>query len=62
MSTSTRGFASMSKERRRNVAAMGGKRTNELGKGHKWNSESAREAGRKGGRISRKPVQVEQLV
>jgi uncharacterized protein len=62
MSTSTRGFASMSKERRRKVAAMGGKRTNELGKGHKWTSDEAKEAGRKGGRISRKPVQVEQLV
>jgi len=62
MSTATRGFASMSKERRRIEAAKGGKRTHQLGKGHKWDSESAREAGRKGGRISRKPVQVEQLV
>lgn len=41
MSTATRGFASMSKERRRKVAAMGGRRTQQLGKGHLWTSETA---------------------
>ena len=44
MSTSTRGFASMSKEQRRKIAASGGKRTNELGKGHKWTSKTAQDA------------------
>jgi general stress protein YciG len=55
-----RGFASMSQERRREVAARGGKNAHAYGHAHKWTSEEARAAGRKGGRISRprsKPLQ-----
>lgn len=47
-----RGFASMSPERRREIAAMGGRAAHEKGTGHEYTSEEAREAGRKGGAAS----------
>lgn len=47
------GFASMSPEKKREIAAMGGKKAHELGVAHKFTSEEAQEAGRKGGKISR---------
>jgi uncharacterized protein len=46
---STRGFGSMDKERQRQIAREGGKAAHQKGTAHKWNSEEAREAGRKGG-------------
>lgn len=53
MSKSTRGFASMDAERVREIARMGGRASQEKGTAHRWTSEQAREAGRKGGTISR---------
>ena len=53
MSTKTRGFGSMSKTRVKEIATMGGKRVHELGKAHKFTSEEARVAGKKG---KRKPI------
>lgn len=50
MSKSTRGFASMTSEKRREVARLGGIAAHKGGKAHKWNAEEAKEAGRKGGR------------
>jgi general stress protein YciG len=47
-----RGFASMSPEKRREVASRGGKAAHARGKGRRWTSEEARVAGRKGGLIS----------
>jgi general stress protein YciG len=44
-----RGFALLSPERRKEISAMGGKKSHEIGTGHQWNTEAAREAGRKGG-------------
>ncbi len=44
-----RGFASMSPAKQRAIASMGGKAAQALGKAHKFTSEEAREAGRKGG-------------
>lgn len=44
-----RGFALLSKERRREIASRGGKAAQRTGRAHRWNSEEAREAGRKGG-------------
>ena len=44
-----RGFASLSPERQREIASMGGRRSHELGRAHEFTSEEAREAGRKGG-------------
>lgn len=51
--TSKRGFASMDEERQREIASKGGKAAHEKGTAHKFNSEEAREAGRKGGQASR---------
>ncbi len=46
-----RGFAAMDPVDRREVASKGGKRAQKLGTGHKFTSEQAREAGRKGGKV-----------
>lgn len=46
---SRRGFASMTPERRREIARMGGKAAHESGAAHQWNSAEAKDAGRKGG-------------
>ena len=47
-----RGLASADQETRERVASEGGKASHEKGSGHEWNSEEAREAGRKGGQNS----------
>lgn len=49
-----RGFLSMTPEQRRQISSLGGKRAHELGKANRWTSETAREAGRKGGAKSRR--------
>ena len=49
-----RGFASMPPERRRQIASQAGKRAHELGKGHRWTSETASKAGKIGGKASKK--------
>jgi uncharacterized protein len=46
---SNRGFASMSEERKREISSLGGRTAHKQGVAHKWNSEEARAAGRKGG-------------
>ena len=48
-----RGFAAMDPAKQREIASKGGKASHEQGTGHEWDSESAREAGRKGGQASR---------
>ncbi|MGI4873363.1 MAG: KGG domain-containing protein [Janthinobacterium lividum] len=53
-STSRRGFASMDKEQQREIASQGGKVSAANGQGHKWTTEEARAAGRKGGLNSRR--------
>lgn len=52
-STSRRGFASMDRERQREIARKGGRAAHEQGVAHQWSSEEARTAGRKGGQSSR---------
>ena len=49
LTTSTRGFASMDPERQRQIAREGGKAAHVKGTAHEFNSEEARNAGRKGG-------------
>ena len=49
-----RGFASMTTEKKREIASKGGKAAHALGTAHKWTSEEAQAAGRKGGSISRR--------
>lgn len=48
-----RGFASMSAEKQREIASKGGRAAHMKGTAHEWTSEEARNAGRKGGQISR---------
>jgi uncharacterized protein len=50
---SKRGFAAMDRERQREIAREGGKAAHRQGVAHRWTSEEAREAGRKGGERSR---------
>lgn len=47
---SPRGFASLSPERRREIAQMGGLASQASGYAHKFTSDEARAAGHKGGR------------
>ena len=46
---SKRGFASMTPQKRREVASMGGKTSHERGTAHEFTTEEAKAAGRKGG-------------
>ena len=49
---SNRGFASMDKEKQREIASKGGKAAHEKGTAHEFTYEEAREAGKKGGQAS----------
>lgn len=51
---SKRGFANMSAERIKEVAAMGGKESQRSGKGHKFDSQTGKAAGSKGGKAAQK--------
>ena len=51
---SERGFAAMDPARQRAIASDGGKAAHLSGNAHEFNSEEAREAGRKGGRSGRR--------
>jgi general stress protein YciG len=46
---SNRGFASMDDDQQREIASKGGHAAHESGNAHEFDSEEAREAGRKGG-------------
>ena len=48
-----RGFASMSAEKQREIASKGGRAAHVKGTAHEWSPDEARNAGRKGGMISR---------
>lgn len=52
MATEDRGFASMNREKQREIASKGGKAAHQKGSAHEWTSEEARNAGRKGGLAS----------
>lgn len=47
--SSERGFASMDEDKQREIASKGGKAAHQRGTAHEFDSEEAREAGRKGG-------------
>jgi general stress protein YciG len=47
--TSTRGFASMSSEKQREIARKGGRAAHARGTAHEFTADEARAAGRKGG-------------
>lgn len=48
-----RGFASMDRDKQREIASKGGRAAHVQGTAHEWTSEEARAAGRKGGAASR---------
>lgn len=54
MSKGTQGFASMDKARQQELASKGGKAAHAKGTAHEWTPEEAKEAGRKGGRASKR--------
>lgn len=47
-----RGFATMTLEKRREIASKGGVASHKKGTAHEWNSAEAKAAGRKGGKAS----------
>ncbi len=49
MAKEDRGFASMDRAKKREIASKGGKAAHQKGTAHEWTSEEARDAGRKGG-------------
>ncbi len=44
-----KGFAAMTPERRREIASKGGRSAQDSGVGHRFTSDEARDAGRRGG-------------
>jgi len=50
--TSKSGLASMTPEKRREISSLGGRAANAKGVAHKWTSEEALVAGRKGGQAN----------
>ena len=46
-----RGFASMDREKQREIARKGGRAAHQKGTAHEFTSDEAREAGRKGGEV-----------
>ena len=49
--SSKRGFASMDPEQQRRIAREGGKAAHRQGVAHEFNSDEARQAGKKGGEV-----------
>jgi len=47
--SSNRGFAGMDDDKQREIAAEGGRAAHEKGSAHEFDSQEAREAGKKGG-------------
>jgi general stress protein YciG len=54
-----RGFASMDRDKQREIASKGGRAAHVKGTAHEWTREEAREAGRKGGMASHRKPQHE---
>ena len=49
MAVEDRGFASMDRDRQREIASKGGRAAHKKGAAHEWTREEAQAAGRKGG-------------
>jgi uncharacterized protein len=49
MAIEDRGFASMDRNRQRQIASKGGRAAHKKGAAHQWTREEAQAAGRKGG-------------
>jgi general stress protein YciG len=61
VATADRGFASMDREKQREIASKGGRAAHNKGTAHEWTPSEAREAGRKGGMASRRKRTTEAL-
>src|SRR5215472_14485639 len=61
VATADRGFASMDREKQREIASKGGRAAHNKGTAHEWTPTEAREAGRKGGMASRQKRIAEAL-
>ena len=59
--TNMRGLASLSLERRREIAQLGGRASQASGRGHRYDSELAREAGAKGGKANAAKYDMREL-
>src|SRR5947207_3106050 len=57
MAKEDRGFASMDRNKQREIASKGGRAAHQKGKAHEWTSDEARAAGRKGGMASHRKQQ-----
>jgi general stress protein YciG len=60
VSTHDRGFASMNRDKQREIASKGGRAAHAKGRAHEWTKDEAREAGRKGGMASQRAKREEQ--
>jgi general stress protein YciG len=54
MAKEDRGFASMDRNKQKEIASKGGRAAHLKGTAHEWSVDEAREAGRKGGLASHK--------
>lgn len=61
MSKSRRGFASMEPSRVLQIARSGGKASQESGNGHRWDPESAKQAGLRGQQLVRERRAQDQI-
>lgn len=53
MGNEHKGFASMDKDKQREIASKGGKAAHKKGTAYKWDSETAAAAGSIGGKVSK---------
>ena len=58
---SRRGFAAMSRTQQRDIASKGGRAAHAKGTAYEWDTQTAREAGKKGGRSKRKASDLNAL-
>lgn len=58
MGKEDRGFASMDRDKQREIASKGGRAAHQKRTAHEWTSEEARAAGRKGGVASHQRKQA----
>jgi general stress protein YciG len=59
MATEDRGFASMDRDKQREIASKGGRAAHKIGAAHEWTREEAQAAGRKGGLARHRKTQPE---
>jgi len=59
MATEDRGFASMDRDKQREIASKGGRAAHKIGAAHEWTREEAQAAGRKGGLARHRKPQPE---